>query len=493
MPLNLILDSWIPVRDRNGNNRVIAPWQMADAELLRPDWPRPDLNLACVEFLVGLVALADPPAHVDDWEARRPADPDRLRKRLEVYAPAFELTGDCPRFLQDLEPLQGEPSPPDMLFIDSAGQQTARNNADLMVGRGRYEALSPSLAAMALYTMQAHAPAGGAGNRTSMRGGGPMVTLVEPLQERGLWPLVWANTTYGKAAGMNALPWMNPTPTSDKKGSERWPRHGHPIEAFFGMPRRLRLVERDGLVVGVIQRRYGINYAGWVHPLTPYYRIKEGAELLPRHPRAGRFGYRNWLGVVTDDGIGTTAQRAETVQNWQERTMGAPADLVVAGWAMDNMKPLDFTWSSPPLVNLSEEATMFLRGLIDAADLFGRVLGGALVPVLAEGEAREAVRERFFSESQGTFEIHLRAIAEETDRAAVARQWVKDLQDVALQLFEAEALPGLADREASVQAQIVAKHRSLCNAFRGFGKIGAKAYDALELEPVGHVTRKEAA
>ncbi len=380
-----------------------------------------------------------------------------------------------------------------MLFIDSAGQQAARNNNDLMVRRGRYEALSPALAAMALYTLQAHAPAGGAGNRTSMRGGGPMVTLVNPQQEQGLWPLVWANTPYGKAADMNELPWMNPTPTSEKKGSERWPRHGHPVEAFFGMPRRLQLVERDGLIAGVIQRPLGINYAGWVHPLTPYYRVKEGAELLPRHPRAGRFGYRNWLGVVADDGIGTTTQRAETVQNWHERTMGAPADLVVAGWAMDNMKPLDFTWSSPPLVNLPEEATLFVRGLIDAADLFGRALGGALVPVLAEGEAREAVRERFFSESESTFENHLRAIDEEANRTAIAGQWVEDLRNVALQLFEADALPGLADRETSVQEHIVAAHRSLRNAFRGFGKSGAKAYDALELEPVRHVTRKEAA
>ena len=493
MPLNLILDSWIPVRGRNGNSRVIAPWQMADAELTRPDWPRPDLNLACLELLVGLVVLADPPANVEDWEERRPADPERLRERLEAYAPAFNLTGDGPRFLQDLEPLQGKLNPPDMLFIDSAGQKTGRDNADLMVRRDRYETLPPALAAMALYALQAHAPAGGAGNRTSMRGGGPMVTLVNPREERGLWPLVWANTPYGRAGGMKVLPWMNPTPTSEKKGSERWPRQGHLVEAFFGMPRRLRLVEQDCLVVGIIQRPYGINYAGWVHPLTPYYRVKEGAELLPRHPRAGRFGYRNWLGVVTDDGDGTTTQRAEMARNWHERTMGAPAELIVAGWAMDNMKPLDFTWSSPPLVNLPEEATLFLRGLIDAADLFGRALGGALVPVLAEGGAREAVREQFFSESQGTFEQYLRAIEEGTDQGAIARKWVEDLRNVALPLFEAEALPGLADRETSVQERIVAAHRSLRNAFKGLGNIGGKAFDALELEPVRHVTREEAA
>ena len=120
--------------------------------------------------------------------------PDRLRERLAPYTPAFELTGEGPRFLQDYDLLEGKPNPPDMLFIDSAGQQTAKNNADLMVRRSRYDALAPSLAAIALYTLQAHAPAGGSGNRTSMRGGGPMVTLVDPQQGRGLWTLVWANT-----------------------------------------------------------------------------------------------------------------------------------------------------------------------------------------------------------------------------------------------------------------------------------------------------------
>ena len=73
----------------------------------------------------------------------RPADPVRLRERLAPYRRAFELTGDGPSFLQDFGPLGGDPNPPDMLFIDSAGQQTAKNNADLMVRRRRYEALPP--------------------------------------------------------------------------------------------------------------------------------------------------------------------------------------------------------------------------------------------------------------------------------------------------------------------------------------------------------------
>ncbi|MDR5653471.1 type I-E CRISPR-associated protein Cse1/CasA [Ruixingdingia sedimenti] len=60
------------------------------------------------------------------------------------------------------------------------------------------------------------------------------------------------------------------------------------------MLRRLRLVG-DAAITGVIRRPHDVNYAGWEHPLTLCYRQKAGADLLPLHPRAGAFGYRNWL------------------------------------------------------------------------------------------------------------------------------------------------------------------------------------------------------
>ncbi len=132
--LNLITDPWIPVLRCSGRD-VIRPGEIADPDVLRPDWPRPDLNLACYELLIGLVYLAHPPNGNDD--RANPPDAAVLRLAMEPLAPAFNLLGDGPRFLQDLEPLDGEGSPPEMLFIDSAGDSTAKKNADLMVRRGR--------------------------------------------------------------------------------------------------------------------------------------------------------------------------------------------------------------------------------------------------------------------------------------------------------------------------------------------------------------------
>lgn len=491
--LNLISDAWIPVRRKDGTRTVIAPWQMADDSLDFPDWPRPDLNIACLELLIGLVFLADPPAGVRDWRGRQTPDPARLRERLAPFAPAFELMGEGPQFCQDVEAIEsgGEPNGPDMLFIDSAGGQTIRNNADLMVKRDRYPALDPATAAMALYALQAHAPSGGKGNRTSMRGGGPMVTLADP--GGGLWPLIWANVPEGAPADPSVLPWMRATRTSET-GRQVFPQDAHPAEAFFGMPRRLRLVAADGLVTGVMQKPYGANYAGWEHPLTPHYRQKAGAELLPVHPRAGTFGYRNWLGVVlpkrsADD----TARRAAMVEAWGARGGGRRAELIVAGWAMDNMKPRDFTFARAPLLDLPDEVAERAEGLVEAAGQVAGALRGALSPVLAEGEAREAAREAFFHETQGPFEARLAQLtAVNADAGAVARGWLADLRAAALALFDRHALPGLAERDIRDQQAVVAARQGLGFMLAGYGKAGRAAWEALGLTPPEQKKRRAA-
>ena len=86
---------------RSSGSDVIRPDQIAESDVLFPDWPRADLNLACLELLVGLVYLACPPENVTHWKTRRP-DADALRAALDRLAPAFNLLGEGPRFLQGL-------------------------------------------------------------------------------------------------------------------------------------------------------------------------------------------------------------------------------------------------------------------------------------------------------------------------------------------------------------------------------------------------------
>lgn len=479
--LNLLTDPWIPVRRETGAD-VIRPDQIAEPDVLFPDWPRADLNLACLELLVGLIYLADPPRDVTDWKARK-SDPDRLRAAMARLAPAFNLLGDGPTFLQDFDPIDGSENSPDFLFIDSAGGQTARQNKDLMVRRARYPSLPPELAAMALYTLQAFAPSGGAGNRTSMRGGGPMVTLVRP-NGANLWSLIWANVPVGDPLGadeLHELPWMRPTEVSDK-GQVCVPPEGElpAVETFFGQPRRVKLTaDNAGQITGVVQKTYGTNYQGWVHPLSPYYFTK--TEKLPKHPKPGTFGYRNWRGIVLQ---GKEADRAACLTRFLKHRGQENCRLLVGGWAMSNATPQDFLWSEAPVFALDDAGEASAAQLVEAAELAGFALaantrsGKGEVDLQTGAAAR--VREVFFVQTQALFEAALDAIMAGRE---VHADWLNTLRATALPLFDAEIMPGLAGLSETRRKQAVDARRSLVSAFNGFGGTGKKLFKALGMEP----------
>lgn len=466
--LNLIDDAWIPVIDRDGIERTIAPWQMAEQDIIRPAWPRMDMNVACYEFLIGCLALAVPPKDDRTWDtyADNP-DPLWLKEALAPYAPAFNLLGDGPRFLQDFEPITGNTAPVDMLFIDSAGDQASKHNKDVMVHRHRYDALSLPEAAMALYVLQAWAPSGGSGNRTSMRGGGPLVTLADP--GTNLWGLVWCNTPCGEPAPIEALPWMRPTRTSEKN-QELFPPEGRTwtVEAFFGMPRRLRLIGDDRQITAVVQKPYGTNYAGWKHPLTPYYRQKPTTEFLPRHPSAGRFSYRQWLGITmhslqpSDTAL---RERAQSVYDAYERKRGI--SVMVAGWAMDNMKPCDFIYARQPLVVFPVKDRQKILAILEVAEAAVKALRRALASCVAEGSTRESECEAFYRNTEAAFMQHVQALLRGENPA---RSWVSVVREQALAQFNALALPGLSSRRLADSRKIVIARNGLLGALANASK-----------------------
>ena len=479
MPLNLITDPWIPAI-REGVRTTLRPDQIAEEGVSRLDWPRDDLNLACLELLVGLLFLSDPPRHDGDWDERYGTpDSDRLRAALKPFAPHFELTGDGPRFLQDLERLEESVkpengNPPDMLFIDSAGTNAAKKNADLMVKRGRYPALSLPIAAMALYALQAFAPAGGSGNRTSMRGGGPMVTLVQPLDGgmHALWRLVWSNVPEGAPLPADraeeALPWLRPTRTSE--GTQVvTPDMSHPAEAFFGMPRRLRLLFKEDSMIGVVQKRYGTKYALWRHPLSPYYRQKPGAELLPVHPKPGKVSYRNWLGLAFGH-ESDTFTAAASVRRFHHISDVPNFEIRMGGWSMDNMKPTDFTLHAYPSFRLDETMGLRVGTLVEAANVAAGALTKALKGAVAmQGRALDAVRETFFANTEAGFVAATQSISNARGQE-IEEDWLGTLRRVALALFDQYAVPALPDRSLSgIEAVVTARHQLLANFAKATG------------------------
>ncbi len=530
---NLIDEPWLPMRRRSGVIEYVQPWRVtegiADDPFTAFAWPRPDFNGAAHELLIGLLSTAAAPDDDEEWKNwwREPPSPDVLRERFATVGHAFNLDGPGPRFLQDLGALEGaEDKEIAALLVDAPGAQTLRNNADLFVKRGGVPVLSRAAAAMALFTLNAFAPAGGAGHRTSLRGGGPMTTLVvTDHSEYGatLWGRLWPNIESREQVEARAIgskldedpgtvfPWLIPTRTSDPKAGGRptTPADVHPLHVYWGMPRRIRLLfedaedrrcgltdVRDSVVVPRYRtRNYGNNYSdGFQHPLTPYYRPKPtSAEKLAVHPSPGGISYRLWPGIVvpSNDNL---REPAQVVRQWhQERFRNAlRARFVAFGYDMDNMKARAWLEGEVPLWHFDDDVEEWLCKFIQrataGADTVTRLMTGAVKSALydrpkdADGDYG-FLAERFYRDTEAEFYAALgqsvsmiQADPDNDDPTMeVRRGWAPVMEKAALRLFDEYApSDGLENRDMH---RYVRARFYLALALRGRGKNGKALFE----------------
>ena len=402
MPYNLLREKWLPVKRASGAFDWIAPRQISEADdpPIAFAWGRPDFDCASREFMIGLMATAMAPEDRDDWRDKldNPPSPEVLRYNFAPLDPAFDLSGDGPLFMQDPDPLEtAKQVPVRRLCMDAPGEGTEKDNADLWFKRDSMDAMCPAAAAIALYFLQAHAPAGGPGYRTGLRGGGPVVSLVNP--GGSLWRLLWANVeTAGEIEGRrtgngaNAMPWMEDGPRPGDGAVSQ--DDVHPLHVYWGMPRRVRLEFND--VAGVCavtgletkpewtvdtfrHKSRGIDYKTetFRHPLTPYYRDGKARVWRPRHPGAGELCFRDWPGLCVRAEDGRARARAAAVSGWPD---GEPAGILACGYETRQAKALAWVERDLPLLGDSEPEVEFAsraaRGAEKMADILARCVAG---------------------------------------------------------------------------------------------------------------------
>lgn len=392
--MNLIDAQWLPVRRASGAYDWVAPWQITEGIVTDPILAlaaaRPDFNGALMQFLIGLVQTTTTMNSQEAWEAamETPPSPAALKTQFDTVRAAFELDGDGPRFMQDLTLESAEATENDIaaLLIESPGTQAQERNTDHFIKRGGAKFVCCGCAASALFALQTNAPAGGQGHRTSLRGGGPLTTLVAYTRQHhknpspALWRDVWLNVRprgeflldcdAKKAAPQFSFPWMAVIGTL-QPGEETQPTQTHPAQMFWAMPRRIRLDfdqvtpglceicgrEADRLLSRYITKNFGMNYKGpWRHPLSPYYRQKEADPALPMHPQPGGLGYRHWLGWVL--GMNQDKKKiepAKVVQNFlSHQHSRGQYRLWAFGYDMDNMKACCWYEATFPLYDLAD-------------------------------------------------------------------------------------------------------------------------------------------
>ncbi|KXV39857.1 CRISPR-associated protein Cse1 [Gluconobacter japonicus] len=523
---DLIKTSWIPIRRRSGKTEIIRPSQIVENIEADPvvdfDWPRVDFQIASIEFLIGLLATAFPPATERKWRAlwRTPPTLEDLEAAFEPIRKAFNLDGPGPRFLQDFEPLSNGNEPIERLLFEAPGEQTIKKNMDLLNHRNRVQRMGRPAAAMALYTMQSWAPSGGKGNRTGLRGGGPLITFVTPSDHDSLWHRCWANVPLGTPPSESDLPkvfpWLAPTLTSEKNLEIQPELNAHPLQAWWGMPRRIRLNfeeqpdarcditnEPDDIqATGWCQRPYGANYNYWAprHPLTPTYRPGKDKELLFQHPQPGGIRYRHWLGLVIPTDTSFEAPAIRTWRNDRQPDLDdgdtpRPMDRFFAGGAdFDNMKLRSFAESHFPLPRAATPEDQLLvddmaRRLVQASTLVADTLRSTVRAALFSAGATvkldaslfTCLREEFWNRTEPAFFGHLTRYSQNPTAAQdqTCHDWLADLRRVALDLFD-EYAPATPDTDIQECTQIGNSRRWLLSTLYGHSKDGKQLFEFLK-------------
>lgn len=526
-------EPWIPFRRRSGTVEWGAPWlltdRLQDDPIVALAAPRPDFSGALHEFLIGLLSVAMQAQNEEEWVEwwKSPPEPEQLHERLMALPPAFFLNGDGPRFMQDLRVgdfAEAEPLPVERLLIDAPGEQSLELNKDLFVKRARVRVMGAPAAAMALLTLQTYSPAGGRGNLTSLRGGGPLTTLVVPgrAQEAeplaSLWDVVWANAEteeqwLQRAASRRhwkpaeLLPWLAAPRTSNDGGTVTT-SDAHPMQCYFGVPRRIRLSfateavcdtvgTESALSVATFQMRpYGVRYEAWAHPLSPYYSAK-GGEWLPVHGQPGGVGWRDWLGLTLADPQTSGHRPAQTVAHFAHRrarhTDGSIARLHAFGYDMDNMKARNWVDATLPYIATDDEDTLRLVRDTAARLVGGTQLAGSLLvssveralfsnPKDAPGD-RTPIKAALWAAMEVRFYHVVRDIARggTSDGAAdtACAAFRAHLEDAILTGFD-ENVDRVQLLSVHVRRAVAARH-DLRSALRGYGKMGKKLFDELRL------------
>lgn len=487
MKYNLVHEKWIPIRRQNGERSDIAPWQLTEEHATNPivalDSLRPDFNGALAQFLLGLLQTSMAPQNEMEWRRinRQPPSPEVLKEKFSALESAFNLLGSGPRFLQDqsLKNVEGESLSVACLLIEYPGENTTKENKAFFIKGTENFRLSLPEAAMALFCLQTNAPSGGQGHRTSLRGGGPLTTLV---WAETLWESIWLNVlpekefAHGFVSDKNGLadkfPWMGKLRTSEPKGGRStYPEDAHPTQYYWAVPRRIWLIEDepgqagDG-TVGLSQRtiafyrtvNYGMKYEGaWKHPLSPY--SKKGVDVFAMHPQPGGIGYRHWLGLVVPNGNDKSWVEPARVARYFLETRGQRDDrgcrLWAFGYDMDNMKARCWYEGMMPLVLLQQELRPAFeektRSLVLAADEIARNTQQAVSKVwFSEGAEVKGdlsfVRSVYWSQSEPLFYGHLDDLKKEIEFPEqiqpILESWFKDLCRISLTVFDHFALSG---------------------------------------------------
>lgn len=508
--INLLIDNWIPVLRKDGSTDKISPiGLLSDSDenpVVEIDSVRPDFDGAIMQFLIGVYQVLLSPKEDRDCNKlfSKKRSVDSLKERIDLIAPAFILDEGDHRFMQDPSVAESDVWDIKKLLIDIDNTHFIKD--------GTVRHICPHCAAMALMTLELNSPSGGRGHMTSLRGGGPLTTLVcLPDDERTLWKNIilnirsneqnWSGEDTDVSAGnvSSIFPWlMDEMPNSEAKNGvvpEIMPGKMHPYHVFFNVPRRIWIdfkdtvsgecdlcgAKSDSLVKNYWSRPNGIKYNSWKHPLTPYYKKKDKSGEIDLPVRGKEtIGYNNWIGLVYRSPDGS-ANPADVVDTFRDRFRDISDFKINAfGYATDNAKARVWTQHTLPTFPFEEKYRDIF--LLEASNLIQTADNLAYFTVLNIKQSytrdRESsvhkkgkfsdVKTSFWYQTEPLFyetlPLLMKAIiadsesgdAKHTAVIECKKNWLKDMRKIVMQIFdERTTIPvnGGADPKSAAQAK----------------------------------------
>lgn len=462
MSYNLIDEAWIPVRRKSGATGWIAPWQITETDdpPMFVDSVRPDFDATLTEFLIGLLQTTIGPKDTRAWRKlhEHPPAPRELEEAFRDVRDAFDLFGSDARFLQDASVWdQSDGHSVAGLLIGQPGANTKSQNTDHFVRAGQIEALCEACTAAAIYALQAFAPAGGAGYRVSLRGGGPLSVTV---LDSNLAGTIIANLLVGwerPVALELVFPWLAPLRTS-KQGEVTTPEDAHPLQAFWGQPNRI-FVTPDGAgrcdccgraseqtIRQFWKEPHGVNYEGaWIHPLTPYRLTKDGAPISIKGTARG-VPYSLWLDIVAPTESSRPPDNVFALQ--QEQRVERTVRIRACGFDMDKMKARGWCSEEFPVFHLEPRRlgpfVSTLRQMIELVSGHEKALIAGIQKALkrirsdakANSSVIESSRLAFWARTESVFFDVAATLAESTaSEVACKEAWLRATEDACLEEF----------------------------------------------------------
>ena len=476
--MNLLNDSWIPVLREDGSSDTISPLDLLDDSKENPvveiHTVRPDFDSAVLQFLIGLYQVLLSPEDEDDWRDLLDEPPTRsdLSSKIELVLPAFSFDEGEFRFMQDASVKKTDTWEIQKLLLDI--------DNTLFLKDGSIRHLCPRCAAMALLTLQLNAPSGGRGHRTSLRGGGPLTTLVcLPSGKGTLWQNICLNiipedmfpsqdnASVSAESLSSIFPWLGVVPNSEN-GETALPDDFHPYHVYWNIPRRIFLDfsstdegvcdvcgEHSGhLLSSYWSRPLGMNYDSslWKHPFTPYWGKKDTLP-LPRRPKEDELSYANWVGLIFGSAsMGRNPASVVQTASSLLRTDAEFSDLKihVSGYVTDQAKVRAWVEGRLPLITIpdsvKEAFETEISQIMDTASWAGKLLlskvkqGLTGKPDSLKGDM-PSITSSFWNKTEPAFQQVLSRLPDVLQSGdaellvQVKKDWLSEIRRVSLGIF----------------------------------------------------------